>query len=61
MTISWEGAGNAENYIVERSTTLNGTNTTIATLANDAHSYTDTAVTNGDTYYYEIAASNPTG
>ena len=61
VTISWEGAGNAENYIVERSTTLNGTNTTIATLANDAHSYTDTAVTNGDTYYYEIAASNPNG
>jgi fibronectin type 3 domain-containing protein len=57
--LSWSASSGATSYNVGRSTTSGGPYTTIASPT--ATSYTDTAVTNGTTYYYVVAAVNSAG
>ncbi len=57
--LSWSASSGATSYNVGRSTTSGGPYTTIASPT--ATTYTDTAVTNGTTYYYVVAAVNSAG
>lgn len=57
--LAWNASSGATDYRVKRSTTPGGPYTQIATPA--ATTYTDTAVTNGTTYYYVVSATNIAG
>ena len=57
--LSWSASSGATSYNVQRSTTSGGPYTTIGSPTTT--SYTDTAVTNGTTYYYVVAAVNTAG
>jgi hypothetical protein len=57
--LSWSASTGATSYSVGRATTSGGPYTTIASPTTT--SYTDTAVTNGTTYYYVVAAVNAAG
>jgi hypothetical protein len=57
VVLAWNASTGATNYIVQRST--GGSYTTIASPA--TANYADTAVTNGTTYYYEVAAADAYG
>lgn len=59
VTLSWSAASGATSYTVERSTSSSGPFTSIATPSGT--SYTDTGVTAGTTYYYEVAGVNSAG
>ena len=54
VALSWDASGGATSYIVERATASAGTYSPITTATNTA--YTDTLLTNGTTYYYQVAA-----
>ena len=56
-TINWTAVPNATSYIVERSTTPGGPYTIVASGLSGT-SYTDTGLTNGTTYYYQVVATN---
>ncbi len=56
--LSWDSVSGATSYNVERSTT-SGQEVTITNVSET--SYVDTGVTNGTTYYYEVAAVNAGG
>src|SRR5271165_5711679 len=58
VVLTWNASSGATSYNVKRSTT-SGAEVTIATSA--TASYTDTAVTNGTPYYYEVSAVNSAG
>jgi autotransporter-associated beta strand protein len=58
VSLSWDASVSATSYIVQRATSSAGPYTTIATGTSTV--YTDTKVTYGPTYYYEIAATNAT-
>lgn len=64
VTLSWSGppAGTPAiaSYTVYRGTTAGG-ETQLATVGGSQTQYTDTSVTNGTTYYYQVTASNSTG
>ncbi|HBY21130.1 MAG TPA: hypothetical protein DEG71_09025 [Clostridiales bacterium] len=57
--LSWDAVTGATSYSVKRGTT-SGTYTTIANGVT-ATTYTDSSVTNGNTYYYVVAAVNTAG
>jgi hypothetical protein len=57
--LTWSASSGATSYNVKRSGTSGGPYTQIA--ASISTSYTDTALTNGTTYYYVISAVNSTG
>ncbi len=57
--LSWSASSRATGYNVQRATTNGGPYTSIANPTTT--SYTDTTVTNGTTYYYVVAAVNPSG
>lgn len=59
VLLTWNAASGATAYVVKRSTTSGSGYTRIAT--NATTSYLDTAVTNGVTYYYVVAALNAAG
>jgi hypothetical protein len=60
VALSWTGSTGATGYNVYRGTVFDGEATTpIATVTSP--SYTDTTVTNGTLYYYEVAATNSVG
>jgi fibronectin type 3 domain-containing protein len=59
VTLSWAASTGATGYNVLRGTTSGGPYTTIGTTAQIA--YTDSAVTNGNTYYYVVQATNSGG
>jgi hypothetical protein len=60
VTLSWSAGSGATGYNVYRGTAFDGEATTpIASISGT--SYTDTSVTNGTLYYYEVAASNSIG
>ncbi|RAV22231.1 Kelch repeat-containing protein [Paenibacillus contaminans] len=60
VDLSWSAVAGATGYNVKRSTTEGGPYTTIATGVAGT-TYTDTAVTNGTTYYYVVTAVNAGG
>ena len=61
LTVKWKKVGGADGYIVKRSTSQNGTYTTVKTITNaDTLSYKDTKVEAGVTYYYKIEAYDDT-
>ncbi|MDW2799910.1 Ig-like domain-containing protein [Clostridium boliviensis] len=57
VDLTWDAVNKATSYTVKRAITAGGPYTAIATDITDT-SYTDTAVTNGTTYYYIITAIN---
>jgi hypothetical protein len=60
VALSWTAGSGATGYNVYRGTMYDGEATTpIATVTGT--SYTDTGVTNGTLYYYEVAATNSVG
>jgi fibronectin type 3 domain-containing protein len=58
IALHWPPVSGAANYKVLRGLT-SGAETALATVS--SASYTDTAVANGTTYYYEVTAVNPSG
>jgi len=58
VNLTWTASSSATGYYVKRSTT-SGAEAQIATLSTTT--YTDTAVTNGTTYYYVVSAYNSYG
>jgi Glycoside hydrolase family 44/Fibronectin type III domain len=58
VTLNWTGSSGAAGYYVKRSIT-SGVETQIA--AQSTTTYTDTALTNGTTYYYVVSAYNSYG
>ncbi|PUA36927.1 hypothetical protein C8Z91_22535 [Paenibacillus elgii] len=60
VTLTWDTVTNAKGYNVKRSTTLGGPYRTVAGNVYGT-SYTDTAVTNGTTYYYVVTALHAAG
>ena len=59
VSLIWSASNGATSYNVKRSGTSGGPYTQIA--APTSTSYTDTALTNGTTYYYVVSAINSTG
>ena len=59
VTLTWPTSAGATGYTAERGTVTGGPYSIIGTTAGP--SYTDTALTNGITYYYVVAASNAGG
>ena len=60
IELTWNASGNAASYNVKRSSSLNGSYNDIATnLA--TLGYTNTALTDGVTYYYAVSAVNAAG
>ncbi len=60
VALSWTASTGATAYNVYRGTAFDGEATTpIATVTTP--SYTDTSVTNGTLYFYEVAATNSVG
>jgi hypothetical protein len=60
VALTWTASSGATSYNVFRGTQFDGEATTpIATVTGT--SYTDTGLTNGKTYYYNVAATNSVG
>jgi hypothetical protein len=60
INLGWNVSAVAASYTISRSTTSGGTYTVLATGVTTTN-YTDTNLTSGTTYYYEVAAVNPAG
>ena len=60
VVLNWSAASCATSYNVKRATVSGGAYTTIAASIIST-SYTDTGLTNGDTYYYVVSAVNTAG
>lgn len=58
VSLAWQAVSGASSYNVMRGL-VSGGETLLATVSSP--SYTDVAVANGTTYYYEVAAVNPSG
>src|SRR5690242_16946223 len=58
VSLTWTASAGATGYYVKRSTT-SGNEVQIAT--DSATAYTDSGLTNGTTYYYEVSAYNSYG
>jgi fibronectin type 3 domain-containing protein len=59
VALTWSASTGATNYNVFRSTSSGGSFPFLANVTSPA--YTDTAVTNGTTYYYVVSALNASG
>jgi hypothetical protein len=59
VTLTWTASTGATGYNVKRATTSGGPYTKLASPTSAA--YTDTAVTDGTTYYYVVSALNAAG
>jgi hypothetical protein len=59
VTVTWTASNNATGYTIYRSTTPNGTFSSIGSASGT--SFTDTTANNGQTYYYEVVATGATG
>jgi fibronectin type 3 domain-containing protein len=61
-TITWLAVGGATSYTVQRATSSSGPFKTVGTVTSPAPtSFTDTGLTNGTTYYYEVSGTNKAG
>lgn len=61
-TIRWLSSPGATSYNIKRSTSSNGTYTTVGTQTNGGlTSFVNTGLTNGTTYYYKVSAVNSAG
>lgn len=60
MNVAWSLSSGATSYTVKRATSLNGPYTVLAAGVTGT-SYTDSAVTAGNNYYYQITAVNSNG
>nr|WP_233516805.1 glycoside hydrolase family 6 protein [Paenibacillus curdlanolyticus] len=60
VALTWTASTGATSYNVKRAATSGGPYTTVATGVT-ATSYTNTALTNGTTYYYVVSAVNSAG
>ncbi|WP_345373157.1 extracellular catalytic domain type 1 short-chain-length polyhydroxyalkanoate depolymerase [Algivirga pacifica] len=57
IKIDWTDTNTIETgYRIDRSATLNGTYTAVATVASDIETYTDTGLSANTTYYYKVVA-----
>ena len=61
VTLSWSASGGAVSYNVYRGTFANGEDPVPISSGSPATGYTDSSVTNGTTYYYEVTAVNLNG
>ena len=61
IILDWWGSARATNYLVKRATVSGGPFTQIGTVAGPDLNFTDTNVTNGTAYYYEVTAVTPSG
>lgn len=67
VTLKWTQCNRASSYNVKRSTSLNGTYTTVGTVYvpetgwDLGTEFRDTGLTNGTTYYYKVSAVNSAG
>jgi kumamolisin len=61
VTVSWTASSGATSYNVYRGTSAGGEGTTPIATGVIATTYTDSAVTNGVTYYYKVSATNSVG
>lgn len=62
--LTWDDVANETTYHIERKTEAcagTGAFTEIATVGQNVVTYTDTAVAEGSTYCYRVAASNAAG
>jgi len=59
VTLTWTASANATSYNVKRSTSKGGPYTQLA--VSTTAGYSDTAVTNGTTYYYVVSAVDAAG
>jgi polygalacturonase len=60
VTLTWSPVSTATNYVVQRSSTSSSSGYTTVTNTTGT-TYDDLQVTNGTTYYYEVAAVNVNG
>jgi fibronectin type 3 domain-containing protein len=60
VSLTWTGSSGATGYDIFRGTSSGGEGTVVYATASGT-SYTDTSVTNGTTYYYEVSAVNTGG
>ena len=62
LTLTWDKVSGADGYEVYRATSLDGTYKKISTMRKSlATTYTDTNVTYGTTYYYQVKAYSGSG
>jgi fibronectin type 3 domain-containing protein len=61
VSLAWSASTGATSYNVYRGTSAGGESATAIATGITGTSYTDSAVTAGTTYYYEVAAVNSTG
>lgn len=62
LKVYWTKTPGASSYVLQRSTSENGTYKTIATITDDMrNSYLDAGVERGMTYYYRVVAYNQHG
>ncbi|MGA2850053.1 MAG: glycoside hydrolase family 44 protein [Terracidiphilus sp.] len=62
VTLTWNAAGGATSYNVLRSSSSTGTYASIGTVTTPAPTtFTNSGLTNGTTYYYEVSGTNSAG
>ena len=61
LTLNWTAAANATAYNIYRGTTPGGEGSTPFQTGVKGLTFTDTGLSNGTTYYYEITATNAAG
>ena len=61
VVLSWTASTGATSYNIYRSTTSGGEGSTAYKTGVTAATFTDTGLTNGTTYYYEVTAVNTGG
>ena len=62
IILTWiDNSTNETSFELRRSSSLNGTYSTIATLVANSTTYTNTGLTKGRKYYYKVRAANTSG